>query len=214
MTERPWDVAHVSDLEQLPVDDEGLTWRPVRRRFGISAFGVNAYTAEREGQRVVEEHREATNGHEELYFVSAGRATFTLEEDEVDAPAGTFVFARPGTLRGAVAREPGTTVVAIGAKPGEAFEPSGWEWTFVASSYQRQGRTEDALAVMREGIERYPDAWQGYYNLACFLALAERKDEALDALERAVELGGDEARGYAAEDSELDALREDPRFPA
>ena len=85
-----YEVVHIDELESFPVDDEGLTWRPIRRRFDIRGFGVNAYTAEREGQRVVEEHRE-TNGHEELYVVIAGRATFTLDGEEHDAPAGTLV---------------------------------------------------------------------------------------------------------------------------
>ena len=68
-----YEVVHIDELESFPVDEEGLTWRPIRRRFDIRGFGVNAYTAERDGQRVVEEHRE-TNGHEELYVVIAGRA--------------------------------------------------------------------------------------------------------------------------------------------
>ncbi|MBD0348202.1 MAG: tetratricopeptide repeat protein [Thermoleophilia bacterium] len=211
---RGYTVAHIDELERLPVDEEGLTWRPVRRRLGIEAFGVNAYTAEQPGQRVVEEHREAQNEHEELYLVASGRATFTVEDDEVDAPAGTFVFVQPGTLRGAVAADADTTVVAIGGKRGEAFRPSGWEWTFVATSYQRQGRLEEARAVMREGIERYPDAWQGYYNLACIETRAGRREEALAALERAAELDRAGVATYAAEDEDLDAIRDDPRFPA
>ncbi len=206
-------VAHIDELERLPVDDEGLTWRPVRRRFGIEAFGVNAYTADQAGQRVVEEHRESQNAHEELYFVAAGRATFTLEDDEVDARAGTFVFVEPGTLRGAVAAEDGTTIVAVGGKRGQAFTPSGWEWTFVANAYQRQGRDDEALAVMREGIERYPDAWQGYYNLACIEAQTGWTEEALETLRRAAAIAPEEVAKYAATDSDLDAIRDDPRFP-
>lgn len=208
-----YQVAHVDELERLPVDDEGLTWRPVRRRFGIEAFGVNAYTAERAGQRVVEEHRETTNDHEELYFVAAGRATFTLDGDEVDAPAGTFVFVEPQTVRGAVAAEGETTIVAMGGRRGRAFTPSGWEWSFVANAYGRQGREEEALAVMREGIERYPDAWHGYYNLACLEAKTGRHDDALASLRRAAELAPDDVARYAATDSDLDSIRDDPRFP-
>jgi quercetin dioxygenase-like cupin family protein len=207
-----YQVVHIDELERLPVDDEGLTWRPVRRRFGIEAFGVNAYTAERAGQRVVEEHRESQNGHEELYFVAAGRATFTLEGDEVDAPEGTFVFAEPGTLRGAVAAEAGTTIVAIGGRRGHAFTPSGWEWTFVANSYHRQGRIDEALAVMRDGIERYPEAWQGYYNLACIEATTGRHDDAIETLRRAAEIAPEEVAKYASTDVDFDAIRDDPRF--
>src|SRR5688500_8863124 len=112
-----YEVVHLDELERFPVDEEGLTWRPVRRRLGIEAFGCNAYTAEKAGDRVVEEHLEK-GGHEESYFVAAGHAPFTIGEQEVDARAGTFVFATPGTKRGARATQAGTTIIALGAKPG------------------------------------------------------------------------------------------------
>ena len=54
------------------------------------AFGTNAYTAE-VGDEIVEEHTESTYQHEEMYVVVRGRATFTLDGDEIDAPAGTIV---------------------------------------------------------------------------------------------------------------------------
>src|ERR671936_18360 len=91
-----YEVVHIDELEAFPIDDEGLTWRPIRRRFDIRAFGTNAYTAERAGQRVVEEHAERDN-HQELYVVVQGRATFTFDGNEVDARSGTLVFCRPGT---------------------------------------------------------------------------------------------------------------------
>ena len=71
-------IARIEELGRYPIEgQDGLTWRPVRRHFDIQAFGVNAYTAEEAGQRVVEEHREE-DGHEELYVVVSGRATFTF----------------------------------------------------------------------------------------------------------------------------------------
>ena len=138
MSENGYEVAHIDELERLPVDEEGLTWRPVRRRFGIEAFGINAYTAADAGDRVVESHRES-EGHQEVYFVTTGQAEFTLGEDTVDAPAGTLVYVSEGTLRGAVAKEAGTTVLAVGAKRGVVFEPSAWEEWFAAFGYLRKG---------------------------------------------------------------------------
>src|SRR5436190_17912864 len=79
-----YEVAHVDELEELPINNAEFVWRPVRRRFGITAFGTNAYTG-KAGQRVVEEHYERDN-HQEMYVVLRGRATFTLGDDEVDAP--------------------------------------------------------------------------------------------------------------------------------
>jgi tetratricopeptide (TPR) repeat protein len=214
MTEKGYGVARVDDLESFSIpDQQGLTWRPVRRYFGISSFGANAYTATEAGQRVVEEHREK-DGHDELYVVLSGRATFKLEGDEHDAPAGTLVHCPPGTLREAFAAEPGTTVLGIGAKPGEVFEPSGWEWVFAGFSRLAEGDEAGARRELEDGIATYPDAWQGYYNMACLEARQGNKDEALTQLERAAELAPERVPQAAAEDEDFDPIRDDERFLA
>ena len=206
-----YEVAHIDELEAFPVDDEGLTWRPIRRRFDIRAFGTNAYTATTAGQRVVEEHEESDN-HEELYVVIAGRATFTLDGDEIDAPPGTLVFCRPGARRGAVAQEPGTTILAIGAKRGVVFEPSAWEDTFAGAGYARLGNLERARETFRNAIEKHPGEWKGHYNWACSEATAGDREVALEQLEKAAAIDPDAVRRWAAEDSDLDSIREDPRL--
>jgi mannose-6-phosphate isomerase-like protein (cupin superfamily) len=118
--------AHIDDIEL-----HGEAWRPVRHRLGVQAFGVNAWTGAQPGDEVIEDHVEETDSpsrHEELYFVLSGRAAFTVDGEDVDAAAGTFVFVPdPASRRAAVAREPGTTVLAIGAPRGEAYEVSDWE---------------------------------------------------------------------------------------
>jgi hypothetical protein len=127
--------AHLDDLDRLPAFGEDRVWRPVRHHFGIEAFGINAYTAEQAGRRVIEEHDElgesGAGGHNELYVVLTGRATFTVDGDELDAPAGTLVFTgEPAVRRGAVAAEPNTSVLAIGGRPGVPFTVSPWEYAF------------------------------------------------------------------------------------
>ena len=92
----------------------------------------NAWRAAK-GQEVVERHVEAEPGatekrHQEAYVVVRGHARFTVDGDEIDGPAGTIVFIEdPEVERVAVAEEDGTVVLAIGAEPGVAFEPSRWE---------------------------------------------------------------------------------------
>ena len=170
----------------------------MRRRFGISAFGTNAYTAEKAGQRLIEEHSER-DGHEEMYVVLRGRATFALGDDEVDAPAGTLVFARPGTKRGAFAAEDGTAVLAVGAKPGVVFEPSLWEDVFAAYSYAELGDLDRARSLVQGAIDRSPDAWQGHYNAACIEASLGDPEKAIAHLKRSVELDAEadeEGRGH------------------
>lgn len=213
MSEKRYGIAHIEELESFPIEgQQGLTWRPIRRRFDIQAFGVNAYTAEEAGQRVVEEHREAEGGHEELYVVVTGRATFTVEGTEHDAPVGTLVHCPPGTLRGAVAAEPGTTVIGIGAKPGEVFQPSGWEWTFAGVSRLHQGDEAGARAELEAGIERYPDAWQGYFNLACVEARLGNEEAALDELQRAADRDPEAVAKWAPQDDDFASLMDNPRF--
>ena len=207
-------ITRIDELERYPIEgQDGLTWRPVRRHFDIQAFGVNAYTAEQAGQRVVEEHREE-NGHEELYVVVTGRALFMLDGEEYDAPAGSLVHCPPGTLRSAVAAEPGTTVLGIGAKPGEVFKPSGWEWTFAGMSLLNQGQEEAARREFEAGLEAYPDAWQGYYNLACAEARLGNRDEALAQLQRAAEIDQAVVSKYAPDDEDFASLKDDPDFLA
>src|SRR6266516_5468685 len=207
-------VVHIDELESFPIaGQDGLTWRPIRRHFDIRAFGVNAYTAEEAGQRVVEEHREQ-DGHEELYVVVSGRATFTIEGREHDARAGTLVHCPPGTLRSAFAAEPGTTVLGIGAKPGEVFEPSGWEWSFAGFSYLRRGDAERARAELEAGAAARPDSWHAHYNLACFEALTGDGEAALQRLAQAVELAPEEVRKLAASDEDFASLRDNPEFLA
>ena len=97
----------------------------------IRAFGMNAYTAANAGDLVVEDHNEESLGHEEVYVVLAGRATFTLGGEEFDAPAGTVVhLSDPKVQRVARAAEDGTRVLAVGGPPGEVYEPSPWESAF------------------------------------------------------------------------------------
>jgi quercetin dioxygenase-like cupin family protein len=206
-----YEVVHVDELEELPITNPQGTFvlRPVRRRFGIMAFGTNAYTADT-GQRLLEEHFERDN-HQEMYVVLRGRATFTLGDDEVDAPAGTIVYAQPGTRRGAVAAEDRTAVLAVGAKPGVVFEPSPWEDIFVANAYADKGDLEGGRALMASALEKHPDAWQGLFNAACLEARVGDPERAFDYLKRSIELEP-EAREYAQNDSDFDSIRDDPRY--
>ena len=202
-------VVHIDELESIPVGDRGLKWRPIRIRFGIRAFGTNAYTAE-VGDEVVEDHTEATYQHEEMYVVVRGHATFTVDGEEIDAPAGTIVhLPDPSVRRTAVAREPGTAILAVGGKPGEAYQPSPWELGFRAT----QMEPADAVAYVEEHMDEYPEMAATHYNLACFRALAGDRDGALEAANRAFEMDPESFAKWAENDSDFDSIRDDPRFP-
>src|SRR5947208_6379883 len=135
----------IEDVPSLPVVGGTLQWRPLRRTLGVRAFGINAYTAAEAGDEVVEDHTEQSLGHEEIYVVLTGRATFTVDGDTMDVPAGSLVYLPdPALRRHAVAAEANTTVLAIGGKPGEAFQPSAWEHYFAAGAAQEEGDLERA----------------------------------------------------------------------
>jgi tetratricopeptide (TPR) repeat protein len=202
-----WSSLRIADVPPITVAGE-LRWKPIRRTLGIEAFGMNAYTAENVGDDVVERHTETSLGHQEVYVVLAGRATFELDGETLDAPAGTIVFLRdPGVRRYAQAAEPQTTVLAVGGKPGEAYTPSAWEWYFEAERFRDPLDPEAALRLMDEANERFPDHAGVVYSTACWLALAGRDDDALEALRRAVELDP-RAREWAADDDDLASVRD------
>jgi tetratricopeptide (TPR) repeat protein len=210
-----FDVTRLDELERIPVGRHGLLWRPVRRKLGIEAFGTNAWTADEVGQEVVEHHDETGSGsgkHEELYIVIRGRARFQLDDEEFDAPVGTCVFVRDRTVRrGAYAEEPGTTVLAMGGKPGEAFEVSPWESYFAAIPLTAAGDHAGAAQIIREALERSPDNPAVLYNLACSECLAGDTESALEHLARAVQLDR-RCADWARDDQDFDAIRDDPRF--
>lgn len=208
-----YEVRRIEDLETISVADADINWRPIRRPLGIRAFGINAYTAD-EGKHVVEEHSEAQLEHEEVYVVLTGRARFVVGDDEVEVPTGSFVFVRdPQTKRGAVALEDGTTVLAVGGKPGEAYEPSAWESWFAAAPHRERGEYDQALAIIDEDLQQRPDHPALLYESACYEALLGRRDDSIAHLREAVEREPRFARS-AVEDEDFAAFAEDPEFLA
>jgi mannose-6-phosphate isomerase-like protein (cupin superfamily) len=202
-------VVHLDDIDAIPGPGT-LTWRPVRATLGVRAFGCNAYTADEVGADVVEPHTESPQlGHQELYFVARGRARFTLDGEEHDAPAGTYVFVPDtATHRHAVAEEPGTTVLSFGGPAG--FQPSAWEWTFRAVAEKRND-PQQAKEILNDGLATYPDSPSINYELACWEAVHGDTQKALDHLRRAIE-AEPEVRKWLEDDEDLEPLREEPAF--
>ena len=95
-----YSVARFDAIDEI--EGDGTPYRPVRRHFGIASFGVSSFTGRKAGDRIINEHSEQDD-QEELYLVLQGHATFELDGERVDAPAGTFVFAEPGVKRTAFA---------------------------------------------------------------------------------------------------------------
>jgi hypothetical protein len=201
-----WKVARLDEIERRGRDI------PVREHLGIHAFGVNAYTPS-EGGVLINEHDEAGSGQEELYLVLDGNATFEVDGETFDAPAGTYVSVPPESRRKATGEG---TVLAFGATPGEAYQGVDWgeAWAFHRDSMTAysEGRYADAVEAVRRGLELKPDTAGLHFNYACFAALAgETGDETFAHLRRSVELRPG-FREDARRDDDLAAVRDDPRF--
>jgi mannose-6-phosphate isomerase-like protein (cupin superfamily) len=190
---------------------DGSTLIPVRHMLGFRPAGVNAWIAD-SGEQLIPPHEE-DSGNEELYAVVRGRATFTVGEEQADAPAGALVFVPPEVFRTAVAVEDGTIVFAVGGTVGEAFNAGGWESFALANTYRQAGRFDEGRAIMEQLIAEKPDYWAVHYNAGCFESLAGNPDAAFEHLGRAKELDDERASAqYFRGDSDLDPLRDDPRF--
>jgi tetratricopeptide (TPR) repeat protein len=206
-----FEVARLDEIDEIT--DGRQPWRPIRHHFGITAFGVNAWTARDAGDRIINEHDESDDEHEELYLVITGHATFELDGKRVDAPAGTLVFVRPAAKRTAFAEEAGTTLLALGGVPRKAYEPDGWElWAPLRPLYEA-GEYAELADRLREVVTANPQYGLLFYNLACCESKAGRTSDAVEHLRRAVELS-ERSRAYAKDDSDLDPIREEPAFKA
>jgi mannose-6-phosphate isomerase-like protein (cupin superfamily) len=201
-------VAHLDEIEEVDYGD--CPWRPVRHHLGIMAFGINAWTARAAGDRIISDLDESEETHERLYLVQQGRAAFEFDGERLDAPTGTFVFVRPGTPRTVLAEEPGTTIVVVGAAPGSAYTPDGWEiWAPLRRLYEA-GEYAEVADRGRDVIEAHPYA-DPLYNLACCESLAGRTTEAIEHLREAIDRS-ERLRSLAADDSDFDPIREEPAF--
>jgi tetratricopeptide (TPR) repeat protein len=204
---------HLDDLQRYQGDFDTI---PVRIPLGIRSFGINAYASREPGGHLIEDHDElgaGAGGHEELYLVLKGHARFIVDGEEVDGPAGTFVFVPdPETRRSATAKEAETAVLVVGGTRGEAFAPSPWEAWLEALPLYTAKDYEGATAVMERALREHPDNPNVLYNLACCEALAGHREPALAHLRRAAELDP-RVVGWAGTDSDLDPIRDEPGFP-
>ena len=206
MTGKRYETAGIAEME----DSHG--WSPIRKRFGVESFGVNAWTVANADERIIPEHDEAPSAHEELYVVIAGHARFTVDGEEVDAPNGTVLYVRdPEAKRGAWAREPNTTVLAVGAAPGRAYRPRSWELG-IGPLFDR-GEHEELKRVLVQALGKYEDDAGVLYNLACAEALLGDTEQALAHLSEALD-AHPAFRDSAREDPDFDSLRSDERFAA
>jgi hypothetical protein len=200
-----WKALALDEVEAVPWRGTELVWRPVRSALGTRIVGMGGYTADRAGQVVIEGHTESDDGlqHEEVYVVLRGRATFTLDGTELDAPAGTFVAVTDPTVhRRAVAAEPGTAVLALGALP--TFVPSDSEWIERARPHLRSD-PDRAIAILEDLRATKPEGPVAEVA-ATFIALARGDDSAARAALAGLVARRPDLIAVLADDEDLEAL--------
>lgn len=210
-------VTRLDELEPAPRiapggTDDGRERFDVRRRLGITSFGISAFRAP-SGVDVIREHDETLlgeAGQEELYLVLEGAATFVIDGEVVEAPTGSLVQVRPTAKRKAAATADGTTILVVGGTPGKAYEPAPEEAAEAFAAYNG-GDYETALAKQLVVVEKQPDSAVVHFNAGCFAARAGHADEAIEHLRRAVEVN-ERIRELIATDEDLDSIRGDQRF--
>jgi hypothetical protein len=203
---RNWKVARLGAIERRGRDI------PVREHLGIHSFGINGFVRDEDGT-LINEHDEAGSGQEELYFVVDGTATFEVDGETVEAPAGTLLYVGPEARRKATGD---ATLLVMGGTPGEVYQAVDWgeAWPFHRDSLTAYGeqRYGDALEAVRGGLALMPDHAGLHFNYACFATLAgDTSDETFEHLRRSVELLP-RFREDARRDDDFAAVRDDPRF--
>jgi hypothetical protein len=217
-TEKAYVFARLDDLEPAPLiapgaTDDGRQRFDVRRRLDITSFGIQAFRAPSEVD-VIREHDEigplGSAGQEELYIVLNGAATFEIDGEALEAPAGSLVLVQPAAKRKALAKDDATTILVVGGTPGEAYVPAPIEASEAMAAYGA-GDYETAIAKQLVVVEKRPTDPVACFNAACFEARAGRTGEAIDHLQRAIDID-DRIKELIRTDEDLDSLREDPRF--
>lgn len=95
-----------------------------------------------------------------------------------------------------------------------SFDPDREEVLFaLGSAYAQRGHLENGLEVDRRLVQISPQNPIYSYNLACTLSLLGQTEDALSALEQAVDLGFDDEE-LLRKDPDLCPLRKDRRFQA
>lgn len=98
-----------------------------------------------------------------------------------------------------------TSLIARVQQPAETYLSLANELYGMAKYRESASVYEKALAIRANGGD--------YYNLGCCYALLNEKNRAIEALEKAIDLGFNRKQQYET-DTDLDALRTDARFQA
>src|SRR3954451_15098751 len=114
-------------------------------------------------------------------------------------------------MRTAFAEEAGTTLLANRGPPGVGDQAGGVQLVVALGPLYKEGRYAEAAARAGPIADAHPEYPGIAYNAACVESLAGRPEQAIAHLRQAVE-GSERFREFARGDTDLDAIRDAPRF--
>ena len=100
----------------------GMRFRPMGRALGVTAWGMNVIEID-PGCARYPEHDHQKDGQEEVYAVLRGSAVVQLGAEEQELEEGGFVRVAAGQRRKFIPGPSGVTLLALGATPGQAYQP-------------------------------------------------------------------------------------------
>jgi putative intracellular protease/amidase len=86
-------------------------------------------------------------------------------------------------------------------------------WYGLGMALHVMGKYGEAAPAHERAAELSWNARRAYYNLACAYSMLGEKEKAIEAMHKAVAAGFADRR-WAEQDTELDSIRDDPRFEA
>jgi uncharacterized cupin superfamily protein len=89
-------IKHVDEFEEME-GSGGATWRLARKSVGAESFGFNIVDIAPGGQ--IPQHNHAGDNQEEVFIILDGQATIVADDNEHDAPAGTYCRYAPEVSR-------------------------------------------------------------------------------------------------------------------
>jgi quercetin dioxygenase-like cupin family protein len=89
-------IKRIDEFEEME-GSGGATWRLARKSLGAEAFGFNVVDIEAGGQ--IPAHDHTGDKQEEVFIILEGQGTIVTDEEEHDAPAGTFCRLAPEVNR-------------------------------------------------------------------------------------------------------------------
>ena len=117
-------IKRVDEFEEME-GSGGATWRLARKTLGAESFGFNVVDIEAGGQ--IPAHDHTGDSQEEVFIILEGNGTIVADEQEHDAPAGTFCRFAPEVNR-TIRNNSDATVRAllIGVPVDSGYQGMGW----------------------------------------------------------------------------------------